>query len=149
MPPSSPSPRRKSPSRPCSSRRPRTLTCRAAASSSRPRSITSAAIPAGVSASTSAPRPGASATFSSPGARRVYAVDVGRGQLHASLRAEPRLLSIEGTDIRALAAARLPEAPDFVTIDVSFISLKLVLPATLRLAQGPAQLLALIKPQFE
>jgi 23S rRNA (cytidine1920-2'-O)/16S rRNA (cytidine1409-2'-O)-methyltransferase len=83
------------------------------------------------------------------GARRVYAVDVGRGQLHPSLRAEPRLLSIEGTDIRALDAARLPEAPDFVTIDVSFISLKLVLPAALRLAQGPAQLLALIKPQFE
>jgi 23S rRNA (cytidine1920-2'-O)/16S rRNA (cytidine1409-2'-O)-methyltransferase len=83
------------------------------------------------------------------GARRVYAVDVGRGQLHPSLRAETRLLSIEGTDIRALEAARLPEAPDFVTIDVSFISLKLVLPAALRLAQAPAQLLALIKPQFE
>jgi 23S rRNA (cytidine1920-2'-O)/16S rRNA (cytidine1409-2'-O)-methyltransferase len=83
------------------------------------------------------------------GARRVYAVDVGRGQLHPSLRAEPRLLSIEGTDIRALEAARLPEAPDFVTIDVSFISLKLVLPAALSLTSGPAQLLALIKPQFE
>jgi len=83
------------------------------------------------------------------GARRVYAVDVGHGQLRPSLRAEPRLLSIEGTDIRALEAARLPEAPDFVTIDVSFISLKLVLPAALQLAQGPAQLLALIKPQFE
>src|SRR5262245_64085373 len=66
-----------------------------------------------------------------------------------SLHAEPRLLSIEGTDIRALEAARLPEAPDFVTIDVSFISLKLVLPAALRLAQPAAQLLALIKPQFE
>jgi 23S rRNA (cytidine1920-2'-O)/16S rRNA (cytidine1409-2'-O)-methyltransferase len=83
------------------------------------------------------------------GARRVYAVDVGRGQLHPSLRAEPRLLSIEGTDIRALDAARLPEAPDFVTIDVSFISLKLVLPAALSLTSGPSQLLALIKPQFE
>ena len=83
------------------------------------------------------------------GARRVYALDVGRGQLHPSLRAEPRVLSIEGTDIRALAAARLPEPPDFVTIDVSFISLKLVLPAALGLAQAPAQLLALIKPQFE
>jgi 23S rRNA (cytidine1920-2'-O)/16S rRNA (cytidine1409-2'-O)-methyltransferase len=83
------------------------------------------------------------------GARRVYALDVGRGQLHPSLRAEPRVLSIEGTDIRALEAARLPEAPDFVTIDVSFISLKLVLPAASRLARAPAQLLALIKPQFE
>jgi 23S rRNA (cytidine1920-2'-O)/16S rRNA (cytidine1409-2'-O)-methyltransferase len=83
------------------------------------------------------------------GARRVYAVDVGRGQLHPSLRGEPRLVSIEGTDIRALEAARLPETPDFITIDVSFISLKLVLPPALLLAQGPAQLLALIKPQFE
>ncbi len=83
------------------------------------------------------------------GARRVYAVDVGRSQLHPSLRARPQLLSIEATDIRALDAARLPEPPDFVTVDVSFISLKLVLPAVLHLAAAPAQLLALIKPQFE
>jgi 23S rRNA (cytidine1920-2'-O)/16S rRNA (cytidine1409-2'-O)-methyltransferase len=83
------------------------------------------------------------------GARRVYAVDVGRGQLHSNLRAEPRLLSIEGTDIRALEPASLPEAPDFVTIDVSFISLKLVLPPVLALLRPPAWLIALIKPQFE
>lgn len=85
------------------------------------------------------------------GARRVYAVDVGRGQLHARLRAKPQLVSIEGTDIRELDPERLPERPDFVTIDVSFISLKLVLPAALALvqAQAPAWLLALIKPQFE
>jgi 23S rRNA (cytidine1920-2'-O)/16S rRNA (cytidine1409-2'-O)-methyltransferase len=83
------------------------------------------------------------------GARRVYAVDVGRGQLHERLRARPEVLSLEATDIRDLAAAQLPEPPDFVTVDVSFISLKLVLPAALALTQRPARLIALIKPQFE
>jgi 23S rRNA (cytidine1920-2'-O)/16S rRNA (cytidine1409-2'-O)-methyltransferase len=83
------------------------------------------------------------------GARRVYAVDVGHRQLHASLQARPELVSIERTDIRALDPALLPEPPDFVTIDVSFISLELVLPAALRLAPAPARALALIKPQFE
>ena len=83
------------------------------------------------------------------GAKRVYAIDVGRGQLHPSLRDRPEIVSIEATDVRALAAARLPEPPDFVTVDVSFISLKLVLPAALALATTPACLLALIKPQFE
>ncbi|HEY6995191.1 MAG TPA: TlyA family RNA methyltransferase [Xanthobacteraceae bacterium] len=83
------------------------------------------------------------------GARRVYAVDVGRGQLHPSLRTRPQLVSIDATDIRELDPARLSEQPDLVTVDVSFISLKLVLPAALRLARTPAQLLALIKPQFE
>jgi len=83
------------------------------------------------------------------GARRVYAVDVGRGQLHARLREHPEIVSIEETDIRALDPARLPEPPDFATVDVSFISLKLVLPALDRLIRRPAQLVALIKPQFE
>ncbi len=83
------------------------------------------------------------------GAKRVTAVDVGRGQLHASLRARPEVVSLEETDIRTLSPARLGEAPDLVTIDVSFISLKLVLPAALALAAVPAQLVALIKPQFE
>jgi 23S rRNA (cytidine1920-2'-O)/16S rRNA (cytidine1409-2'-O)-methyltransferase len=83
------------------------------------------------------------------GARRVYAVDVGRGQLHRSLRARPEIVSIETTDIRLLDPARLAEPPDFLVIDVSFISLKLVLPAALALARTPACLLALIKPQFE
>ena len=83
------------------------------------------------------------------GARRVYAVDVGRGQLHESLRARPEVLSLEQTDIRALSPARLDEPPDFVTVDASFISLKLVLPAALALTKMPAQLVALIKPQFE
>jgi 23S rRNA (cytidine1920-2'-O)/16S rRNA (cytidine1409-2'-O)-methyltransferase len=83
------------------------------------------------------------------GARRVYAVDVGRGQLHPSLRTRPQLVSMEATDIREFGPARLPERPDFVTIDVSFISLKLVLPPVFHLVQKPARLLALITPQFE
>jgi 23S rRNA (cytidine1920-2'-O)/16S rRNA (cytidine1409-2'-O)-methyltransferase len=82
-------------------------------------------------------------------AKRVYAVDVGRGQLHPNLRDRPEIVSIETTDIRALAARSLAEVPDFVTVDVSFISLKLVLPAALALTTTPACLLALIKPQFE
>jgi 23S rRNA (cytidine1920-2'-O)/16S rRNA (cytidine1409-2'-O)-methyltransferase len=83
------------------------------------------------------------------GAKRVYAVDVGRGQLHASLRARPEVLSLEETDIRTLSPARFDEAPDLAVIDVSFISLKLVLPAALVLLKKPAQLVTLIKPQFE
>src|SRR5215470_10907183 len=59
------------------------------------------------------------------GARRVYAVDVGHGQLHATLRARPEVTVIEDTDIRSLAPASLPEASDLIVIDVSFISLKL------------------------
>jgi 23S rRNA (cytidine1920-2'-O)/16S rRNA (cytidine1409-2'-O)-methyltransferase len=83
------------------------------------------------------------------GARRVYAVDVGTGQLHAKLKAMPAVASLEDTDIRWLDPARLPEPPDFVTIDASFISLKLVLPAALALTRPLARLVALIKPQFE
>ncbi|MFN3656549.1 MAG: TlyA family RNA methyltransferase [Pseudolabrys sp.] len=83
------------------------------------------------------------------GARRVYAVDVGRGQLHESLRARPDVVSLEETDIRALSPARFDEPPDLICIDVSFISLKLVLPPALALATRPAQLVALVKPQFE
>ena len=83
------------------------------------------------------------------GARRVYTVDVGRDQLHASLRSEPRVMLFEELDIRALDASRLPEPPDFLTLDVSFISLKLVLPAAIALVRPPARMIALIKPQFE
>jgi 23S rRNA (cytidine1920-2'-O)/16S rRNA (cytidine1409-2'-O)-methyltransferase len=83
------------------------------------------------------------------GAAKVYAVDVGREQLHARLRADPAVVSLEETDIRALDPARLAEAPEFATVDVSFISLKLVLPALDRLLARPAHLIALIKPQFE
>ena len=83
------------------------------------------------------------------GARRVYAVDVGSGQLHLRLRGDPAIVALEATDIRTLEPARLPERPDFVTADASFISLKLILPAALRLVRVPARLVALIKPQFE
>jgi len=83
------------------------------------------------------------------GARRVYAIDVGSGQLHARLRRRRDVVSIEETDIRKLDPARLTDPPDFITVDVSFISLKLVLPAALALARPPARLVALIKPQFE
>ncbi len=83
------------------------------------------------------------------GAGRVYAVDVGRGQLHASLRIRPEIVSLEETDIRTLSSALLPDPPDLVVVDVSFISLKLVLPPALALTRPPAQLIALIKPQFE
>ena len=83
------------------------------------------------------------------GARRIYAVDVGRRQLHASLRVRPEIVSLEETDIRTLNPALLPEPPDLVVADASFISLKLVLPPALALARPPAQLIALIKPQFE
>ncbi|MEA2872138.1 MAG: rRNA (cytidine1920-2-O)/16S rRNA (cytidine1409-2-O)-methyltransferase [Hyphomicrobiales bacterium] len=83
------------------------------------------------------------------GARCVYAVDVGRGQLHARLRGNPAVVSLEETDIRVLDLGRFAEPPDFATIDVSFISLKLILPALDRLTRRPAQLIALIKPQFE
>ncbi len=83
------------------------------------------------------------------GARRVYAVDVGTGQLHPRLRGRAEIVAMERTDIRALDPAALPEPPDVVTIDVSFISLKLVLPAVIGLAARPADIVALIKPQFE
>src|SRR5262249_38064769 len=83
------------------------------------------------------------------GAQRVYAVDVGRQQLHPSLRSRDEVATIEGTDIRKLDRARIPMPPDFIVVDVSFISLKLALPAALSFAQGPASLIALIKPQFE
>src|SRR5690242_4053218 len=83
------------------------------------------------------------------GARQVYAVDVGRDQLHARLRGHRQVTSIEQTDIRNLDASRFPEPPDFAAIDVSFISLKLILPHVSGLLTPSATLLALIKPQFE
>ncbi|MEJ0075670.1 MAG: TlyA family RNA methyltransferase [Alphaproteobacteria bacterium] len=83
------------------------------------------------------------------GANKVYAVDVGRGQLHARLRGDPAIVSLEETDIRKLDSTWLAEAPEFATVDVSFISLKLVLPALDRLLRRPSHLVALIKPQFE
>jgi 23S rRNA (cytidine1920-2'-O)/16S rRNA (cytidine1409-2'-O)-methyltransferase len=83
------------------------------------------------------------------GAWQVYAVDVGRAQLHARLRGHRQVTSIEQTDVRDLDTSQLPVPPDFAAIDVSFISLKLVLPHVSRLLQPTATLVALIKPQFE
>lgn len=82
-------------------------------------------------------------------ARFVYAVDVGSGQLHESLRNRPDVVSLEQNDIRNFSRAQLVEPPDLIVADVSFISLKLVLPPALTLATKSAQLVALIKPQFE
>lgn len=82
------------------------------------------------------------------GAKRVHAVDVGRDQLHARLRGDPRIVSLEETDIRSLAPGVLPMA-NIVTIDVSFIGLEQVLPAALAHAAPGARLVALVKPQFE
>jgi 23S rRNA (cytidine1920-2'-O)/16S rRNA (cytidine1409-2'-O)-methyltransferase len=83
------------------------------------------------------------------GASLVFSIDVGRGQLHPSLRGHPRIVSMEETDIRNFEGRRLEVRPDVVVIDVSFISLKAVLPVALSLAASPMHLLALIKPQFE
>jgi 23S rRNA (cytidine1920-2'-O)/16S rRNA (cytidine1409-2'-O)-methyltransferase len=83
------------------------------------------------------------------GASLVFAVDVGRGQLHPSLQDHPKVVSMEETDIRSFEGKRLPMRPDIVVVDVSFISLKAVLPVALSLAAAPMHMLALIKPQFE
>lgn len=83
------------------------------------------------------------------GASRVYAVDVGYGQLDWKLRNDPRVLVFERTNIRYLKLSDLPRAADFATIDVSFISLRLVLPQVKTLLHSGAPVVALIKPQFE
>lgn len=83
------------------------------------------------------------------GAKRIYAVDVGHGQLHASLRDRTEIMSLEKTDIRSLAPSRLVEPPNLATVDVSFISLRLVLPAVSNLLQPTSVIVALIKPQYE
>ncbi|ACM04897.1 TlyA family RNA methyltransferase [Thermomicrobium roseum] len=81
------------------------------------------------------------------GARRVYAIDVGRGQLHYRLRHDPRVVVMERTNVRYLKT--LPELIDLVTIDVSFISLRLVLPAAWKVLAPYGRVIALVKPQFE
>lgn len=83
------------------------------------------------------------------GARRVYAVDVGRDQLHPRLAADPRVVSLEGTDVRDLSRQTIPELVAAIVADVSFISLVKALPAALALSAPDAWLIALIKPQFE
>jgi 23S rRNA (cytidine1920-2'-O)/16S rRNA (cytidine1409-2'-O)-methyltransferase len=81
------------------------------------------------------------------GAKKVYAIDVGHGQLDVSLRNDPRVINREKTNARYLQAENFDETIGFVSIDVSFISLKLILPAVTNFLRG--DLVALIKPQFE
>jgi 23S rRNA (cytidine1920-2'-O)/16S rRNA (cytidine1409-2'-O)-methyltransferase len=85
----------------------------------------------------------------SRGAKRVYAVDVGRGQLHPKVAADPRVVSLEATDVRDLTPALMPQPPGLIVTDVSFISLEKAMPAALALAAEGADLVALVKPQFE
>jgi len=83
------------------------------------------------------------------GARLVYAVDVGRGQLHPRLRSDPRVVSLEKTHARDLRSGLLEPKPDLATVDVSFISLTMVIPSVVACLAKPCEVLALIKPQFE
>lgn len=85
----------------------------------------------------------------SRGAARVYAVDVGHGQLHPRLRCDPRVIVMERTDARTLTRALLGDAPSFLTADLSFIGLAKALGPALALAAPGARLVALVKPQFE
>ena len=83
------------------------------------------------------------------GAAKVYALDVGRGQLHARLRSDPRVVLREGVNARHLGPSELPEPVSVLVLDVSFISLTQVLPATVRLLRPGGVAVALVKPQFE
>ena len=83
------------------------------------------------------------------GAARAYAIDVGRGQLHESLRRDPRVVVMERTNARALTAESLPERVQWVVIDASFIGLDKLLPAAHAVLADGGTLVALIKPQFE
>jgi 23S rRNA (cytidine1920-2'-O)/16S rRNA (cytidine1409-2'-O)-methyltransferase len=83
------------------------------------------------------------------GARRVYAIDVGYGQLAWKLRQDDRVVPLERQNIRYLPAELIPEPVQIATVDTSFISLRLVIPAVLRFLDAQARLIALIKPQFE
>ncbi len=83
------------------------------------------------------------------GAAKVYAVDVGYGQFDWGLRQDPRVVCLEKTNIRYVTEAEIPDLLDFVSIDVSFISLSKVLPAVCALMKEGATIVCLIKPQFE
>ena len=83
------------------------------------------------------------------GARRVFAVDVGYGQMAWKLRQDPRVVVIERTNIRHMDADRLPAPVDLITVDVSFISLRIAVPAAIRFLHPGGSVIALIKPQFE
>ena len=83
------------------------------------------------------------------GAAKVYAVDVGYGQLAWKLRSDPRVVCLERTNARYLTSEQIPEPLDFASIDVSFISLKLILPAVCGLLKPEGHVVCLVKPQFE
>jgi len=83
------------------------------------------------------------------GAAKIYAVDVGHGQLAWKLRQDPRVVVLEKTNARTLTSALIPEPVDLIVCDASFIGLRTVLPAAMALSKTHARLLALIKPQFE
>lgn len=83
------------------------------------------------------------------GAARVYAVDVGRGQLHPSLSTDTRVVDLSETDARGLTAAVIDPPPSLIVCDASFIGLAKVLPAALKLGAPGCELVALVKPQFE
>jgi 23S rRNA (cytidine1920-2'-O)/16S rRNA (cytidine1409-2'-O)-methyltransferase len=83
------------------------------------------------------------------GAAKVYAVDVGKGQLHAKLRVNPRVIALEGTDARSVDRTLIAEQVSAIVADLSFIGLSLALPEPLRLAAPDAWLVVLVKPQFE
>jgi 23S rRNA (cytidine1920-2'-O)/16S rRNA (cytidine1409-2'-O)-methyltransferase len=83
------------------------------------------------------------------GAARVYALDVGHGQLDAKLRADPRVVVREKVNARSLSAADVPESVDLAVVDVSFISLRLILPAVVPRVKPGGAIVVLVKPQFE
>ena len=83
------------------------------------------------------------------GATKVYAIDVGKGQLHWKLREDPRVVVMEGVNARYLTSADIPEPADFASIDTSFISLTNILPAVKALLKSGGEIVSLIKPQFE
>jgi 23S rRNA (cytidine1920-2'-O)/16S rRNA (cytidine1409-2'-O)-methyltransferase len=83
------------------------------------------------------------------GAAKVYAIDVGYGQLDWTLRNDPRVVNLERTNVRHLDLTLIEEAPDFIAVDVSFISLRLVLPVVEAMLSEDGSLVTLIKPQFE
>ena len=88
-------------------------------------------------------------TLLARGAARVYAVDVGRNQIHESLRADPRVVLREGVNARALSAEHVPEPCGLAVMDVSFISVLKILPALRDVLARPADAIVLVKPQFE
>lgn len=83
------------------------------------------------------------------GARRVYAIDVGYGQLAWKLRGDPRVVNLERTNFRYVTREQVPDPVDFASVDVSFISLALILPAAYPLLKENGEMVCLVKPQFE